>query len=232
MLLFDQHFPDHIIACTSDQSCDFALCDEKGDLSEDQKVFLSRQLKIDIPKPLCVHQVHGSAIICADQEYLSRERGIPEADGLLTDVSNVPLGIRTADCLPVFLWDTRNNCIGIVHAGWRGTLENIILKALGLMAGRWKSSLEDIKVVLGPSIRSCCYEVGEKFQEYFPKQVTSWQGRYYFDLAGENYNQLIDFGVKKINIFDCQVCTCCDRNYFSHRRDQTSKRMISLMMLR
>lgn len=190
-------------------------------------------LDFDVPEPAQVRQVHGDRIIVADGRYPRGKGSLGEADGLMTKVPYLPLAIRTADCLPVFMFDAGQEGIGLIHAGWRGMRKNILGQAVGLMERQWRSNPGDIRVALGPAIRPCCYEVGGEFLEYFPGECVSRGGRHYLDLPKAGQNQLTAFGVHRENIFDCGICTCCDRNYFSNRRDgKDAGRMISLMVMR
>ena len=101
------------------------------------------------------------------------------------------------------------------------------------MTEQWQTPPEDLKVVLGPAIRSCCYEVGKEFLEYFPREVSAKDQHLYLDLPLVNKTQLTFWGVRTENIFDCQICTCCDPRFFSYRRDgPKAGRMVSVMMLK
>ena len=122
--------------------------------------------------------------------------------------------------------------IGIVHAGWKGTYKHIALKTAQKMQEIYSSRLSDLKIVLGPSIRECCYQVGEEFRDYFPLHIKDHGGYLYADIIGANREQLLKSGIRTENIYDSGLCTCCHKNYFSYRRDgEKSGRMISLMML-
>ena len=99
-------------------------------------------------------------------------------------------------------------------------------------AGEIRQSAASLKVVLGPSIRECCYQVGEEFRDYFPSHVRDRDGHLYADVIAANRDQLLQAGVRQENIIDSGICTCCNKNYFSFRRDgEKAGRMISLMML-
>jgi len=91
----------------------------------------------------------------------------PEGDALLTDQAGVLLSVRTADCLPLLLVDPKRQAVAAVHAGWRGALGRIIEKTVGEMRRVHGSSPSSLLAVLGPSIRACCYEVGEDVEEAF-----------------------------------------------------------------
>ena len=95
------------------------------------------------------------------------------------------------------------------------------------------SQPSSLKIVLGPSIRECCYQVGPEFQGFFPSHVREREGHLYLDVVNSNQEQLLQAGVRQENIFDSGICTCCNKNYFSFRRDGVKAgRMISLMMLK
>jgi len=88
-------------------------------------------------------------------------------DGIVTDVPGILLGILTADCLPVILVDPKRLAIGVFHAGWRGTAKRIVEKGVGEMHRWFGSDAGDIKAVIGPGIRGCCYEVGQEVRSAF-----------------------------------------------------------------
>jgi YfiH family protein len=91
----------------------------------------------------------------------------PAGDGLMTQEAGILLTVRVADCLPVLLADPKRRTVCAVHAGWRGALEQIVEKAVGEMRRILSSAPEDLLAALGPSIRSCCYEVGEEVVDAF-----------------------------------------------------------------
>ena len=91
----------------------------------------------------------------------------PAGDALLTDQTGILLSVRTADCLPVLLLDPKHRAVAAVHAGWRGALARLVEKAVGEMRRVYSSEPESLLAVLGPSIRACCYEVGEEVAEAF-----------------------------------------------------------------
>jgi polyphenol oxidase len=99
----------------------------------------------------------------ADQPGLAQ----PEGDALLTDQAGILLSVRTADCLPLLLVDPKRRAVASVHAGWRGALGRIVEKAVGEMRRVYGSEPSRLLAVLGPSIRACCYEVGEEVEDAF-----------------------------------------------------------------
>src|SRR3989338_3312478 len=132
MPLFNNFPDDNIIAFTSDRSVDFTLPYGQNALNPEQKQYLQARLKTDWNEPVQVRQVHGNKVIIVENAAGSRRSFLEEADGLVTKTARLPLAIRTADCLPVFLYDQRQQCIGLIHAGWKGGQKNIITEACTL----------------------------------------------------------------------------------------------------
>jgi YfiH family protein len=94
----------------------------------------------------------------------------PRADALATRTAGLLLGIQTADCVPILLADTRHRVVAAIHAGWRGTLARIAVKALGRMRMEFGTRPRDVVAALGPSIGRCCYEVGSDVARSFAAQ--------------------------------------------------------------
>ncbi len=220
-----------LLALTSDASIDFTPVDFDEPLTDLQRAYLQRTWGVDIPQVFWRKQVHGDNILVA-QGGVGAYRGCPDADAYITDEKTLPIAIRTADCVPVFIFDPRRRVIGLAHAGWKGTYKAIAAKTAQRMREKYSCLPSDLRIVLGPSIRECCYQVGQEFQGLFPSHVKERGGRLYLDLIGANRDQLLQAGVRQANILDSGICTCCNKNYFSFRRDGVKAgRMISLMML-
>lgn len=99
-------------------------------------------------------------------------RAILAGDGLVTSLPGVLLAIKTADCMPVIIVDKKKKTVGIFHAGWRGTLHRIVEKGVGEMRRYFGSKPENLQAALGPSIRDCCYSVGEEVRDKFRSQFS------------------------------------------------------------
>ncbi len=99
---------------------------------------------------------------------------VPDAplagDGLLTAAPGLLLAIQTADCLPIILVDTKRRAIGVLHAGWRGTVQRIVEKGVGEMFRQFGSRPRDLQAAIGPGIQGCCFEVGEEVRTKFESQ--------------------------------------------------------------
>ncbi len=215
----------------------FYYGDTKGAL-DNRKHFLAK-LGIDFQNLVSAGQIHGSAIKYVLKEdkgrgALSYDTSIPDTDSLITDKRNLPLAVFTADCLPIFLYDSKTPAIGLVHAGWRSTQENIIARTVELMKEKFNTPTAGLIVGFGPAIRKCCYEVEKKFIDFFSFGLVEKNKRYYLDLAEINKKQLLDLGVEPLNIFDSGVCTSCqNENFFSYRKEgKNCGRMMSVLMLK
>ncbi len=92
---------------------------------------------------------------------------LPAGDALITDRPGILLSVRSADCLSVLLADPRRPAVAVIHAGWRGTLQRVVEKTVGVMRAVFGSDPPRLLAVLGPSIRVCCYAVGEQVVDAF-----------------------------------------------------------------
>ncbi|HLG21633.1 MAG TPA: peptidoglycan editing factor PgeF [Candidatus Manganitrophaceae bacterium] len=178
-------------------------------------------------------QIHGDQIIHVTEETLGGEEP-PAGDALITDLPGILLAVSTADCVPILLLDPNRKAVAAVHAGWRGTLLNISAKTALEMAARFGSDPGDLLAGIGPSIGSCCYEVGpdvwREAKERFPygKEAISRQSneneKATLDLANLNRLQLVEAGLDPEKIALSGLCSFCNPNlFYSYRRDK--KRM-------
>lgn len=222
-------------------------CGGTGDTEENilsNRKHLCKALGLDPHKLVCLRQVHGNAVVQVGAGGLApSERSVApkEGDALITREVDLSLGIMTADCLPIILVDPVSPAAGIVHAGWRGTLQGILLRAVREMESALGSSLPDLWAGIGPGIGPCCYEVGEEVAISFRERYPGWsawlwpgkEGRYHLDLARANVLQLMELGIPERQIGVVKWCTCCHPSlFFSHRREQgKTGRMLSLVAL-
>lgn len=206
--------------------------------SENRKKFLD-SIGIDYHNLICAKQVHGKNVHYVTEANKGRgawdySSSFDDTDGFLTDKKGVPIAILTADCLSVFIYDPTKPAIAILHAGWRGTEQNICAEAVMVMQDKFGSQAHRILVGFGPSIRSCCFEVEKDFKSNFPFGLINRDGRIFMDIALVNQQQLINAGIRAENIFDPQVCTFSDNDsYFSFRKEaESAGRLISVIMLK
>jgi YfiH family protein len=179
-------------------------------------------------KLVCSSQVHSARVFVVEKKHGGRgahrrATAIKNNDALVTATPGIPIAVLTADCLPVVLWAPDARAAAVVHVGWRGAQKKIIAKTLGRMAKKFDVKPEGVMAAFGPSIRSCCYEVGREFLGHFPGGVREKQGKLYFDIIAEADRQLAALGVRPDRVYDSGICTCCAKNEFtSYRREGAS----------
>ena len=174
-------------------------------------------------------QVHSTVV------EFARLPGIyPAADGLVTTNSNILLTLKVADCVPVFLYEPLKRIIGLVHSGWRGTVENIVLNAIKLMQKHGAES-KDIRCFLGPAIGKCCYEVDWEVSRNIndeAKEKMDYE-KWKVDLHGQIRYQLTEFGVPTNSIGASNICTYESPECHSYRRDgENAGRMYAFLSLK
>ena len=186
------------------------------------------------------NQTHSDHIVVVDEAlqkgWHSLEDAITDCDALMTHVKGCMLGILTADCVPILLYDKEKEVVAAVHAGWKGSQANIVGKSVQKMQEVYGSSPEEIVAVIAPSIGKCCYEVGEEVAKHFyemPQSFSKEGEKYRLDLPYINKYQLLEAGLKEEHITLSHLCTACDtQHFFSYRKEQgCSGRFMSLIGL-
>ncbi|HEY0385475.1 MAG TPA: peptidoglycan editing factor PgeF [Pyrinomonadaceae bacterium] len=179
-------------------------------------------------------QVHGTSVRVIDSIADAREplESLGESahcDALISQTPHVLLGVKTADCVPVILGDRRTGACAAVHAGWRGTLSEIIARALAEMSARYETRAADVLAAIGPAARACCYEVGGEVVEAFRQKFADADELFSptrdnharVDLQRANRNQLCAAGVSAESIHLAPLCTMCRTDlFFSYRREK------------
>jgi YfiH family protein len=177
-------------------------------------------------------QTHSATIAVVNKSHkgigtTTRESLLYATDALITADKNVFIVVQVADCVPVLLLDTENEVVAAIHAGWRGTVQEITRKTIEAMMQQFNTKPEDIVAGIGPSIGACCYEVGKEVfdafinlnsnnTDLFKTNANSWQ----LDLWKANQKQLIGMGVKTENIEIAGICSRCNHEkFFSSRHD-------------
>ncbi|HLL75609.1 MAG TPA: peptidoglycan editing factor PgeF [Pyrinomonadaceae bacterium] len=176
-------------------------------------------------------QEHGTGV-CSVREGdpVPDARDDERCDALTTNLPRVLLGVKTADCVPVLLGDTRTGACAAVHAGWRGTAAGIAAKALVRVGEEYGTRPRDVIAAVGPAALGCCYEVGPEVVEIFDSRFAedapaiftpTSAGRALVDLHEANRRQLERAGVLRENIRAAPFCTMCRTDlFFSYRREK------------
>jgi YfiH family protein len=172
-------------------------------------------------------QVHGDTIAIVGEGYIPGE-----SDALIAPEPAWLLAISTADCIPVLIYDRKNDIVAGAHSGWRGSAVNITGKLVARLRDECTSEPAWLHVYVGTSAGQCCYEVGEevasRFDERHSRPIDG--GKYLFDNRGVVLDQLLEAGVPPQQIELDSRCTICDPGYHSYRRDgRSSGRMFGVI---
>jgi len=172
-----------------------------------------------------VWQVHSSEIVCTDRPRILSEPH-QKADAIFTNHPDITLLMRFADCVPILIYDPVKKVVGIIHAGWQGTVNQIVVNALERIKLEYKCSPGDIIAAIGPSIGPDHYTIGDEvykiaypvFKEVHEDVLTHEEGRIFFNLWKANGYLLDKAGVKQVTYSN--ICTACDiEKWYSHRAE-------------
>lgn len=183
------------------------------------------------------HQVHGINILKVDQEFMQlsnekRKEALEGVDGLITSLRGVCIGISTADCIPVLIYNKDRHIAAAVHAGWRGTVKRIVTTALEAVQTNYSIRPEELSAIIGPGISLDSFEVGnEVFEQFksagFPMPLIAekypakapYTEKWHIDLWEANRLQLLEGGMLRENIRVAGICTYRHADeFFSARR--------------
>jgi YfiH family protein len=190
---------------------------------------------VGVDRVLTLTQIHGAAVVVV-RRHAPDPAASPEADALVSNSAEVAIAVRAADCVPMLMADRDSGAVAAVHAGWRGTAARAAVVALNAMEREFGTYPTNVVVAIGPSIGSCCYEVGSDLVDAF---AAAGHERYLIDrwfsspppapafaegfggagsgtvrrpqlrlnVAGANRDQLVLAGVPEGQIYDAGLCT-------------------------
>lgn len=193
---------------------------------ENQRRFAA-EVGYEAERLFTLDQVHGRRVRRVTK-YDEPERVRTEQGDALSAPAGLPVGIRSADCVPVLLADPETRQVAAVHAGWRGVLAGVVPAALELLSERAGAPAARMLAGVFPHIRRCCFEVDEALAEQLSAAGPGAEQSVFQAAAGKPYvaldaivrAQLRAAGVSDANIDDVPGCTCCDaEQFFSYRRD-------------
>ncbi len=184
---------------------------------------------VDAARLVCVRQVHGAAVFHATADDAGRgarswECAPGEADAIVTDVVGLPIAVLVADCVPIYLVDPVRRVVGIVHAGWRGTIDDVVGATVDAMKD---TDAKDIRALIGPSAGPCCYDVSEELAQTFRQAGLEAHGRL-VDLWRSNRRRLDARGVRHIHIVG--LCTICSNRFHSHRNGSLARNLAVVVL--
>jgi YfiH family protein len=219
-------------------NCSSSNDDDKKNVNENRLIAI-KNLNLNKKKLILITQTHSSKVIRITKNNLDKNI---KADGLITSLNNVVLGILTADCAPVIIYDDKNKFVCNLHSGWKGSLNNISQTAIKLF-DKYQIKRKNLTAIVGPCLGVKNYEVDKNFQRMFIKKNIKYtkffryknKKKSYFNLRALINYQLTELGLKKI--YNINRDTYSSENlFFSHRRsthkgEKTTGRLINLISL-
>lgn len=176
-------------------------------------------LNIDFESVAKSHQVHRADILKVTKP--GRYEGY---DALITNVPHIQLAVTVADCTPILIFDPIQNSVAAIHAGWRGTVQEIVFKTVQAMQTEFSTNPADCLAFVGTCIDECSFEVGEEVAEHFAGSFKRWdeqKGKFFIDLKKANKAQLLSAGLKSENIEVSPFSTVeNNQDYFSYRAEK------------
>ena len=200
---------------------------DKEETKENRVAFL-RVLGIKPEQLAWQKQIHGDKIIFV------KEPGFKgESDALITNRKGIALGVFSADCTTVFIYDKQKKVIAAIHSGWRGTEKKIVIKTIQRLQKEFNSQPDDLIVFIAPAISQKNYEVGADVASKFPaKYLLKKNDKFYLDVSGINYDYLLQMKIPQENIELSPLCSYENEYLHSYRRDkEKSGRAMGVIML-
>lgn len=199
------------------------------------RITMAQALGMPLASLTTAKQIHEAHVTIVSEALRGKgatdyQGAIDDTDAMVTNVPGICLMVLSADCVPILLWDPTKTVVGVVHAGWKGTLHGIARKTVEVFEKHFGSSPHDMRAGIGPSIGPCCFEVDsdvisqvrdllETGGKHFCSNVTDEKG--YVDLWSANQEQLVQAGIPADHIEVARTCTCHRADlFFSHRCEE------------
>lgn len=205
-------------------------CDDTEESILKNREALCSLLGISDDRLIMPHQVHLTKTVQIDSSFLAltedkRREALEGVDALMTNLPEVCIGVSTADCIPVLIYDKEHHAACAIHAGWRGTVARIVEKAVAAMTEAYGSRPAQLSAQIGPGISIDSFEVGNEVYEAFVSAgfdmtpISDHKGKWHINLPECNRLQLISMGVPTEAVSVLPVCTFQNPDqYFSARR--------------
>ena len=203
-----------------------------GDQAENARKNRRKILEaLTMPFLVSSKQIHEKKIYRVTETPAKTESEVDGFDGLLTDIPGVALMIQQADCQAVLLYDPIRPAVANIHVGWRGSVADIIGETIRIMKKYYHTKTENLLAAISPSLGSCCAEF-VNFRRELPCSLHGYQTKpNFFDFPAISRDQLTSAGVLPKNIETAGICTKCDPNFFSYRRETITGRCCSVIGL-
>lgn len=220
-------------------------CGDSKANTDANRLLLANELGIDANHIIMPHQTHGVESRIIGEEFANLPDGVKKmllegVDAVMTNIPGMCIGVSTADCIPVLLYDEEHHAAAAIHAGWRGTQARIVHKAVQEMRMAYQTNPDKLKAVIGPGISLDNFEVGDEVYAAFEQAAfdmsaiaeerikrnpnaedpaKAFERKWHINLPLANIQMLTHNGVDEANIINTGICTFDNAdNYFSARR--------------
>lgn len=220
-------------------------CGDSKANTDANRLLLANELGIDTNHIIMPHQTHGVESRIIGEEFANLPDGVKKmllegVDAVMTNIPGMCIGVSTADCIPVLLYDEEHHAAAAIHAGWRGTQARIVHKAVQEMRMAYQTDPAKLKAVIGPGISLDNFEVGDEVYAAFEQAAfdmsaiaeerikrnpnaddpaKAFERKWHINLPLANIQMLTHNGVDEANIINTGICTFDNAdNYFSARR--------------
>ena len=219
--------------CSKGNYAEFNINRYCGDSEEDirkNREALCQTLGITDDRLIMPHQVHQAKVARIDEAFMAlntteRQEALEGVDALMTNLEGVCIGVSTADCIPVLLYDKETHAVCAIHAGWRGTVRRVVVRAIEAMTAAYGTRPQQLTAQIGPGIHIDSFEVGDEVYHAFAQEgfdmsaISRREAKWHIDLPECNRLQLLTAGIEPQNVKASNVCTFRQANdYFSARR--------------
>ena len=206
------------------------FCGDDPEAIAKNRRLLCQKLAVAEDRLIMPHQVHTTAVTQIGKTFFLlseeiRKQVLEGIDALITNIKHVCIGVSTADCIPIIIYDPEHHAAGVVHSGWRGTVANITGGVVTSMQMAYHSKPELLKAVIGPGISLKNFEVGDEVYEAFANEgfdmdaISKKYEKWHIDLPECNRLQLMAQGLSANHIAVSPVCTYKQSDsFFSARR--------------
>ena len=205
-------------------------CGDEPEAIARNRRLLCKELAVAEDRLVMPHQVHDTGVSQIGKTFFMlseeiRKQVLEGIDALITNIKHICIGVSTADCIPIIIYDPEHHAAGVVHSGWRGTVANITGRVVTSMQMAYQSKPELLKAVIGPGISLKNFEVGDEVYEAFAdagypmEQISEKQEKWHIDLFACCRLQLEATGIKAENIEESGICTYDNvEDFFSARK--------------
>ncbi len=221
-------------------NCGIGSSDLKKNVRNNLNI-VCKKINCSYRKLILLNQIHSNKFYFINKNLKFNKKKL-KGDALITNIKNIAIGVLTADCVPILIYDKKAKIISIIHAGWKGAYKGIIEKVVKFLLSRG-SNVKDLVAVIGPSISQKSYEIQKNFKDKFLKKDKQNKNYFklikkktYFSLNRYIYSQLKKQSVNNIEIINKDTFDP-KNNFFSARRSIKNKendygRNISVIMIK